>query len=75
MTLEELKQFDGKEGRPAYIGFEGKVYDVTQSYSWRGGQHFVLHQAGTDLTEALKEAPHGSDLLRRFPIVDTLQSS
>jgi predicted heme/steroid binding protein len=27
-----------------------------------GGKHQVLHRAGEDLTEALKDAPHGEDL-------------
>ncbi|NLG57268.1 MAG: cytochrome B5, partial [Clostridiales bacterium] len=29
MTLEELKAFDGKEGRRAYIAVDGIIYDVT----------------------------------------------
>ena len=32
MKLEELKQYDGKEGRPAYIVYKGDIYDVTGSY-------------------------------------------
>lgn len=30
---------------------------------------------GCDLTEALKRAPHGSELLERFPVVGKLLSS
>lgn len=59
LTLEDLTAFDGKDGRPAYFAFEGKVYDATQSKLWKQGVHMGRHQAGNDLTEALKLAPHG----------------
>jgi predicted heme/steroid binding protein len=36
-TLEELKQYDGRDGRPAYIAYKGKVYDVTDSFLWIDG--------------------------------------
>lgn len=58
---EELASCDGKEGRPAYFAFEGKVYDVTQSRFWKQGIHMGRHNAGTDLTEILKLAPHGQE--------------
>ena len=28
-TVDELRGFDGKAGRPAYVGYKGKVYDVS----------------------------------------------
>lgn len=61
LTPEELAGCDGKEGRPAYFAFEGKVYDATQSKLWKQGVHMGRHNAGIDLTEALKQAPHGPD--------------
>lgn len=73
-TREELARYDGKEGGPAYIACNGKVYDVSKSFLWQKGHHQVLHRAGADLTEALKQAPHGEDLLERFPVVGTLKS-
>ena len=60
-TLESLASYDGKEGRPAYFAFEGEVYDATQSPIWKQGVHMGRHNAGTDLTEALKLAPHGRE--------------
>lgn len=73
-SKEALARYDGKEGRPAYIACNGKVYDVSTSFLWQKGHHQVLHRAGVDLTEALKQAPHGEDLLERFPVVGTLKS-
>ena len=52
--------------------YEGKVYDVSGSFLWKGGKHQVLHQAGQDLTEVLKDAPHGPELLKRFRVVGTI---
>ena len=49
-SLDELGKFDGKEGRPSYVGYKGKVYDVTESSLWIGGDH-LGHEAGEDLTE------------------------
>jgi len=71
-TLEELKKYDGKEGRPAYVAYKGKVYDVSSSPSWAGGEHYGEHFAGRDLTEAMAEAPHGEEVLEGFPVVGEL---
>jgi len=72
-SLEELARFDGRDGRPAYIAYGGRVYDVTESFLWQSGRHQALHTAGRDLTAALDKAPHGPELLERFPVVGTLK--
>jgi predicted heme/steroid binding protein len=69
---EDLAQYDGKNGAPAYIAYEGTVYDVSNSFLWQRGRHQVLHAAGQDLTGDLDGAPHGADLLDRVPIVGVL---
>jgi len=71
-TRDELAKYDGKEGRRAYVAYEGRVYDVTGSFLWQHGEHQVLHDAGQDLTQALSEAPHGPEMLERFPVVGLL---
>jgi predicted heme/steroid binding protein len=71
-TLEELKQYDGKEGRPAYIAFRGKVYDVTDNYLWTNGDHQGEHAAGKDLTEVMVNAPHGEENLERVKLIGLL---
>ena len=71
-TLEELKQYDGKEGRPAYIAFRGKVYDVTDNYLWTNGDHQGEHAAGNDLTEVMVNAPHGEENLERVKLIGLL---
>ncbi len=67
-TVEELGRCDGKDGHPAYITFRNNVYDVSNSNLWKEGAH-MMHLAGTDLTEALANAPHGEDILNRMPLL------
>jgi len=57
-TLEELAEFDGRDGRPAYVAYEGVVYDVSESAMWGAGDHEGQHQAGGDLTAEHGDAPH-----------------
>ncbi len=71
-TREELSQYHGKGGAPALIACGGRVYDVSGSYFWRGGQHWVTHTAGKDLTQELSQAPHGADMLERMLVVGLL---
>jgi predicted heme/steroid binding protein len=40
------------------VAFEGKIYDLTASRLWKNGRHYE-HWAGQDLTEELKDSPHG----------------
>ncbi|RJR47602.1 MAG: cytochrome b5 [Desulfobacteraceae bacterium] len=71
--LDELRRFDGKEGRPVYIAHAGKVYDVTGSKLWKTGRHMNRHNAGNDLTHDIEAAPHKLDVLERYPQIGTLK--
>jgi predicted heme/steroid binding protein len=71
-SLEELKKYDGTNG-VSYVAYRGRVYDVSKSFQWKKGVHQVSHQAGQDLTEALKDAPHLPNLLFRFPVVGEVE--
>jgi len=72
---EDLPKYDGKEGRPAYVLFRNKVYDVSDSSKWPEGVHFRAHAAGQDLTKKIEDAPHGEEVLQRFPVVAELSGS
>lgn len=72
LTTEELHRFDGKEGRPAFVAYRGRIYDVTKSKLWKDGSHARKHLAGSDLTDALKTAPHAEDKILSMPEVGKL---
>lgn len=73
MTAEKLKEYDGTNGKQAYVAYDGKVYDVTQSRLWKDGVHKRIHQAGMDLTEAMASAPHAAEVFEKFTVVDALE--
>lgn len=73
MTIAELAKFDGRQGRPAYVAVSGVVYDLSSSPRWVEGNHEVLHQAGQDLTEELKAAPHIRAVVERFPVIGRIE--
>jgi predicted heme/steroid binding protein/uncharacterized membrane protein len=72
LTLDDLAGYDGKEGRPAWFAFEGKIYDATHSNLWKQGVHMGRHNAGSDLSEALLLAPHGPDKVTAMTAVGRL---
>jgi predicted heme/steroid binding protein/uncharacterized membrane protein len=67
-TPEDLARED--EGR-TLVAVNGTVYDVSPSKRWAGGKHMNRHRAGSDLTDAIKAAPHGPEVLERFEVVGT----
>jgi predicted heme/steroid binding protein/uncharacterized membrane protein len=73
LSMTELHTFDGREGRPAYVAFEGSVYDVTGSRLWKDGSHLKKHSAGNDLTGILTTAPHGEEKILAMKRVGNLR--
>ena len=68
-SKEELAKYNGKNGSLTYIAYNGKVYDLSGSLVWRNGNHKFAHNAGQDLTDSLRQAPHSEIKLKRFPVV------
>ncbi|NRT61972.1 putative heme/steroid binding protein [Clostridium saccharoperbutylacetonicum] len=48
-TIEELSQYNGKNGKPVYVAVDGIVYDLSNVKQWASGMHFDV-VAGKDLT-------------------------
>ena len=38
-TIEDLHSFEGKDGRPAFVAYKGRIYDVTNSKLWKEGSY------------------------------------
>ncbi|HWQ48684.1 MAG TPA: cytochrome b5 domain-containing protein [Methanosarcina sp.] len=67
-TLKELAEYNGKNGK-TYVAYQGKVYDVSDSYLWKGGI-YNGHIAGKDLSEELNKSPHGPEIIKGFPFLE-----
>jgi predicted heme/steroid binding protein/uncharacterized membrane protein len=72
-TPEELLSFNGKDGKPVYIAFQEKVYDISKSPLWSKGLHMNRHPSGKDLAGEISAAPHGTEVLERYPQVGVLK--
>ena len=72
-TREELTSCNGKDGKPVYISFQGRVYDVSASRLWAKGVHMNRHPSGKDLSGEISAAPHGPEVLERYPQVGMLK--
>ncbi len=67
-TINQLSTFNGIR-KPAYVGYEGKVYDVSSLF--KDGEHAGI-KAGQDLTVDLAKNPHKKDIFEKFAVVGTL---
>lgn len=65
-TIEELANFDGKNGRAAYVAVNGIVYDVTNNRAWAAATHFGL-LAGKEYSQEFASCHAGQQ-----SILDTL---
>jgi arsenite oxidase small subunit len=72
-TLDELRKFDGKDGKPLYLIFKGKVYNLSESKLWINGKHMNMHVFDEKLEETIKQAPHAEEVLSRFQIIGEVE--
>ena len=71
-TVDELSNYDGKKGKPAYVAVNGIVYDVSNESTWGGGSHFGLI-AGKDLTIQFNSCHGMKSILSNLPKVGVLK--
>lgn len=73
-TIKEVAEFDGKNGRQAYVVIRGTVYDLTTVKQWIEGKHYGV-VAGNDLTEFFNTCHRGEEeILERLRIIGTLKN-
>lgn len=61
LTPQELANYNGKDGKPAYVAVNGVVYDVTNNAAWATASHFGL-TAGKDLTSEFASCHAGQPM-------------
>ena len=64
-TKSQLALRNGQDKPEIWVGFNGYIYDVSESRFWKKGMHYE-HWAGQDLTEELKDAPHSASVFEKF---------
>lgn len=73
-TIGELANFDGKNGRPAYVAVNGTVYDVTNNRAWAAATHFGL-LAGKEYSQEFTSCHAGQQsILTTLPVVGRLDN-
>jgi predicted heme/steroid binding protein len=73
MTLDELAQFDGKDGKPSYIAVGGIVYDVSKEVTWNLDIKWEL-PGGRDLTIEFQSNREMSKLLGLLAKIGVIKS-
>ena len=71
LTVEELAEFNGKDGNNAYVAVNGVIYDVTGVSAWTNGSHNGA-SAGNDVSSFINGAPHGDSVLSDLDVVGEL---
>jgi len=76
VTRAELAAADGRDGRPCLVAVDGVVYQIQGFTLWREGEHLPSEgraYCGADMSEVIREAPHGTDKLELLREIGPLQ--
>jgi predicted heme/steroid binding protein len=73
ITLSELADYDGKDGKPAYIAVNGVVYDVSKESTWNLNINWEL-PSGRDLTIQFQGDREKSKMLNLLSKVGILKN-
>jgi len=75
-TLQELAEYNGKNGNECIVAVDDKVYLIEGIELWKNGRHTPSGgraRCGLDLTEVIDDAPHGRSKLQLLEEVGTLE--
>lgn len=76
ISKDELAANDGREGRECWVAIDGVVYNASVSSEWQNGQHIPSGgqaKCGEDLSQVIRNAPHGRSVLSILPSIGNLQ--
>lgn len=75
VTVAQLEAGDGKDGRPCLVAVDGTVYLIEDFTLWQDGEHTTSEgqaYCGADMSEVIRQAPHGTDKLELLDEVGPL---
>ena len=64
LTVEEVAEFNGKDGKPLYVVVDSVIYDFSEVKAWKKGKHHG-HTGGADLSMDIKKSPHKKAVLKK----------
>lgn len=74
-TLEGLKKYNGTDPRkPIYMGYEGKVYNVSTGAGFYSAGKTYNYLTGRDATTELNEVGVGEIIVRKYPVVGIVKN-
>ena len=70
-SLDELAEYNGKNGQKTYVAVLGIVYDGSDEFYQ--GMHQGFQLGGIDATSIFQASPHAMSILNELPIVGSLE--
>ena len=70
-SLDELVEYNGKNGQKTYVAVLGIVYDGSDEFYQ--GMHQGFQLGGIDATSIFQASPHAMSILNELPIVGSLE--
>lgn len=76
ISLEEVAKHTGKDGNSCWVAVDGTVYEISGFVLWVEGEHKPSGgraKCGKDLSEVIKQSPHGKSKLKLLKEIGPLQ--
>jgi predicted heme/steroid binding protein len=77
-TAASIKDYDGQNGHKCYVAVKDTVYEIKDNAYWKDGKHTPSGgrgYCGGDMTEIIKQSPHGESVLESLPKVGIYKNS
>lgn len=73
-SAEDLKKYNGANPKePIYMGYEGKVYDVSTGAGFYAAGKTYNYLTGRDATAELNEVGVGEIIVRKYPVIGKIK--
>jgi predicted heme/steroid binding protein len=76
IRLDEVAKHTGKDGNSCWVAVDGTVYEISGFVLWVEGEHKPSGgraKCGKDLSEVIKQSPHGKSKLKLLKEIGPLQ--